>query len=106
MPWLSSIAGFRIIDHMRKHYSLMRHQTVDIANYENILADVTEEDEQTESIDGLLQDVPEKHKKILTMMHMEGYTAKEVGKEVGMSESAVKVAAHRAIKKIRETFER
>jgi RNA polymerase sigma-70 factor (ECF subfamily) len=37
-------------------------------------------------------------------MHVEGYTAKEVGKKMGMNESAVKVAAHRAIKKIRGKF--
>lgn len=104
MPWLASIASFRITDHLRKHYSQMRHQSVDIADFENILTDVTEEASDNESIDELLSDVPEKHKKILTMMHVEGYTAKEVGKQMGMNESAVKVAAHRAIKKIREKF--
>ena len=35
------------------------------------------------------------------MMHVEGFTAKEVGMKLGMKESAVKVAAHRAIKKLR-----
>lgn len=104
MPWLASIAGFRITDHLRKHYSQMRHQSVDIADYENILSDVTEQASDNESIDELLSDVPEKHKRILTMMHVEGYTAKEVGAQMGMNESAVKVVAHRAIKKIRERF--
>jgi DNA-directed RNA polymerase specialized sigma24 family protein len=37
-------------------------------------------------------------------MHVEGYTAKEVGVKLNMNESAIKVAAHRAIKKIREKF--
>lgn len=104
MPWLASIVGFRITDHLRKHYSQMRHQTFDIADYENFLSDVTEDTSDNESIDELLVNVPEKHKKILTMMHVEGYIAKEVGKHMGMNESAVKVAAHRAIKKIREKF--
>lgn len=104
MPWLASIANFRITDHLRKHYSQMRHQSVDIADYENILSDVTEEASDNESLDELFEDVPEKHKKILTLMHVEGYTAKEVGKHMGMNESAVKVAAHRAMKKIREKF--
>lgn len=104
MPWLASIASFRVTDHLRKHYSQMRHQSVDIADYENILSDVTEEASGNESVNELLQDVPEKYKRILTLMHVEGYTAKEVGKQMGMNESAVKVAAHRAIKKIREKF--
>ncbi|MCE2926201.1 MAG: sigma-70 family RNA polymerase sigma factor [Rickettsiales bacterium] len=104
MPWLYSIATFRITDHLRKHYSQMRHQSVDIADFENILSDVTEEASNHESIEELLENVPEKHKRILTLMHVEGYTAKEVGKKMGMNESAVKVAAHRAIKKIRGKF--
>lgn len=104
MPWLVSITNFRVTDHLRKHYSQMLHQTFDIADYENILSDVTEDTSSDESVDELLQDVPEKHKKILIMMHVEGYTAKEVGKQMGMNESAVKVAAHRTIKKIREKF--
>ena len=104
MPWLASIANFRITDHLRKHYSQMRNLTFDIADYENVLSDVTENTSDNESIDELLKDVPKKHKKILTMMHVEGYTAKEVGKHMNMNESAVKVAAHRAMKKIREKF--
>ncbi len=92
MPWLMAIARFRIINHLRKHYAQMRHKTFDLDDWD----DVTEE-----SIDDLLGEVDAKHKEILTMMHFEGYTAKEVGAKIGMNESAVKVAAHRAIKKIR-----
>ncbi len=104
MPWLASIANFRITDHLRKHYSQMRHKTFDIADYENLLSDVTQEVSVSESIDELLEDVSKKHKKILTMMHIDGHTAKEIGKQLDMNESAVKVASHRAIKKIREKF--
>lgn len=104
MPWIFSIAKFRITDHLRKHYAQMRNMAVDIADFENILADVTERSDSNESIEELLHDVPEKQRKILNMMHVEGYTAKQVGSKLGMKESAVKVAAHRAIKKIREQF--
>jgi RNA polymerase sigma-70 factor (ECF subfamily) len=104
MPWLLSIARFRITDHLRRHYAQMRHQTVDINEFENILADVTEDATDRESIDELLKGVPERQKQILTLMHVEGYTAREVGRQLGMNESAVKVAAHRALKKIREKF--
>jgi RNA polymerase sigma-70 factor, ECF subfamily len=102
MPWITSIAHFRIIDHLRKYYSQMRHETCDISDYEYSLCDVTEEGGESESIDNLFQHVPEKMQKILTMMHVEGYTAKEIGNHMQMNESAVKVAAHRAVKKIRE----
>jgi RNA polymerase sigma-70 factor (ECF subfamily) len=104
MPWLMAIASFRITDYLRKSYATMRHQTVDIAEVEHTLADVTAGDGLNESIHGVLREVPETQKQILTMMHVEGYTAKQVGARLGMNESAVKVAAHRAIKKLRERF--
>ena len=104
MPWLASIAKFRISDHLRKHYTQRQNKTVDISELENILTRVTEDETENESIDEMLKDVPEHQKRILMLMHIEGYTAKEVGAQMDMNESAVKVAAHRAIKKIRKKF--
>lgn len=101
LPWLIAIARFRIADYLRKHYAQMRHKIADVEELENILADVTDETSNNESIDEMLEDVAPQNKEILTMMHVQGYTAKEVAERIGMNESAVKVAAHRAIKKIR-----
>lgn len=106
MPWLAAITHFRMTDYLRKHYASMKHQTTDIAEMEEFLADVTQSDNSNENIDELLKDVPEKQKRILTMMHVEGFTARQVGEKLNMNESAVKVAAHRALKKIREEQEK
>ena len=102
MPWVMAITSFRLTDHLRKTYSQMRHQQVDIADYENVLEAVTESSGENESIHEMLEGAAKREKKILSLMHVEGYTAKQVGAQLGMKESAVKVAAHRAIKKIRE----
>ncbi|MDX2113013.1 MAG: sigma-70 family RNA polymerase sigma factor [Alphaproteobacteria bacterium] len=104
MPWVLAIASFRMTDHLRKSYSQMQRQHVDIADYDNVLTAVTETSDDRESIEVMLKHVPQREKKILSLMHVEGYTAKQVGVQMGMKESAVKVAAHRAMKKIRETF--
>jgi RNA polymerase sigma-70 factor (ECF subfamily) len=104
MPWLTSIAKFRIADHLRKHYTQRRDKTIDIQGLEEILPDVTQSGADGESIDELLKDVPESQRRILTLMHVERFTAREVGVQMNMNESAVKVAAHRALKKIREKF--
>jgi RNA polymerase sigma-70 factor (ECF subfamily) len=53
-----------------------------------------------------VQRLPEKQALILQLMHQEGYTAKEVAEKIGMTESAVKVAAHRAYKILRERLKR
>jgi RNA polymerase sigma-70 factor (ECF subfamily) len=39
-------------------------------------------------------------------MHQEGYTSKEVAEKMGMTESAVKVSAHRAYKVLRKKLEK
>ena len=102
MPWLFAITQFRINDALRRVYAGARHESVDIDDLADVLPDVTETESSNESIDDMLKNVPEREQKILTMMHVEGYTAKETGNRLGMKESAVKVAAHRAIKKLRE----
>lgn len=102
VPWLLAIAQFRISDVLRKLYAGSRHECVDIDDLAEVLADVTAASDESEYTGEVLRHVAEREQKILTMMHVEGYTAKETGDRLGMKESAVKVAAHRAIKKIRE----
>jgi RNA polymerase sigma-70 factor (ECF subfamily) len=106
-PWAYAIARFRLQDYLRSHYSDQLRQAVDIEDLENILHDdVTEPDFDYESISGEVRKLPGKQAAILQLMHQEGYTAKEVAAKLGMTESAVKVAAHRAYKVLRERLER
>ena len=74
MPWVVAIARFRLSDHLRKYYATMQHQTMDISGLEEILPAVTENTDSNESVTELLKGVPEKQQRILTMMHVEGYT--------------------------------
>jgi len=67
---------------------------------------VTESAISYESISGEVEKLPEKQAIIVRMMHQEGYTAKEVAEKMGMNESAVKVAAHRAYKILKDKLER
>lgn len=106
-PWAYAIAKFRLQDHLRAHYSDQLRHAVDIAEIEeNLHEDVTESTIDYESIRGEVEKLPEKQAAILHMLHHEGFTAKEVAERMGMKESAVKVAAHRAYKLLRERIER
>lgn len=106
-PWAYAIARFRLQDYLRKHYADELRHAVDIAELENNLhQDVTEPDISYESISGEIHKLPEKQAAILQLMHRDGYTAKEAAEKLGMTESAVKVAAHRAYKVLRERLER
>ncbi|MCH2547172.1 MAG: sigma-70 family RNA polymerase sigma factor [Alphaproteobacteria bacterium] len=106
MPWVYAIAGFRLADYLRQHYAKMRHKTVNIDVIpENIMGYVTEPIETNEYLSEAVEQLPERQQNILYLMHTEGYTAKEIAVQLGMGESAVKVAAHRAYKKIRKQME-
>lgn len=106
-PWAYAIAKFRLQDHLRAHYADHLRHAVELSEVENNLQEtVTEPDLTYESISGEIQKLPPKQAAILQMMHQEGYTAKEVAEKIGMKESAVKVAAHRAYKILRKIVKR
>jgi RNA polymerase sigma-70 factor (ECF subfamily) len=106
-PWVYAIARFRLQDHLRAHYSDQLHHAGDLSGMEESLhEDVTESAISYESISVEVQKLPEKQATILRLMHRDGYTAREVAEKIGMKESAVKVAAHRAYKVLRQKLTR
>jgi RNA polymerase sigma-70 factor (ECF subfamily) len=106
-PWAYAIAKFRLQDHLRSHYSDQLRHAVELSEVENTLSEpVTETDLTYESISGEIQKLSPRQAEILEMMHHHGYTAKEVAERIGMKESAVKVAAHRAYKLLRKVLQR
>jgi RNA polymerase sigma-70 factor (ECF subfamily) len=106
-PWVYAIARFRLQDFLREHYADQLHHADDLSEMEEYLHQpVTESDISYEYISGEVEKLPEKQATILRLMHQDGYTAKEVAEKIGMNESAVKVAAHRAYKILRQKLER
>lgn len=49
-----------------------------------------------------LAQLPDKQRKIINMMKLDGYSVAETATEMKMSESAVKVAAHRGYRKMQD----
>lgn len=98
-PWVYAIAKFRLSDFLRAHYSdTLRHAAeLDVAEHLASL-DVTESGFSYESIKDEVAKLPGKQPMILHLIHHEGHTAKEVAARMNMTETAVKVAAHRAYK--------
>ena len=106
-PWVYAIAKFRLQDHLRAHYSDQLRHALDFDELEEYLLEpVTESLMSYESISGEVERLPEKQATILRLLHQEGYTSREVAEKIGMTESAVKVAAHRAYKVLRKNLER
>ncbi len=102
-PWLYSIISFRRTDYLRKYYSRKRDLTSTINdNPEFLNQNVTQTPlaGELKDIEAALDSLPDIQKRIFKMIKIQGYTAKEVANEMNMKETAVKVSAHRSMKKI------
>jgi RNA polymerase sigma-70 factor (ECF subfamily) len=98
--WMFTIARHRLSDHLRQLYRKGSSPEINIDDIAHkISADnVTEFPPRYEYLNAALESLPDKQKKIVTMMKIEGHTAEETAKAMNMSLSAVKVSAHRAYK--------
>lgn len=103
-PWLHAIARHKLADHLRRRGF---HDHVDIDDWSNSLA-IAVEVEAPAAIDSqlLLESLPERQRAIVQQISVEGRSAAEVAGQLGMSEGAVRVALHRALKALAAFYRR
>ena len=95
-PWLRAIAHHKLVDQLRRQ-GFRDH--VDIDEHADTLA-APEAGETGASADArqMLSSLPERQRDIVEAISIEGRSARDVGVRLGMSEGAVRVALHRALK--------
>jgi RNA polymerase sigma-70 factor (ECF subfamily) len=101
-PWLFAIARYKMIDSFRKN---SRETTVEdwgLLEASLVAENVLMEVDQKEDLEILFEALNEKQKELLRLLKMEGLSVREVSARLAMSESAVKVAVHRAMKILKE----
>lgn len=96
-PWVVAIARYKLVDHLRRRGF---HNHVDIDEVADSLADVREEGSVTIDRDHLLSGLPQRQRHIVEAFSIEGLSAREVSDRMGMTEGAVRVALHRALKRL------
>ncbi len=100
--WLYSIARYKMIDALRKMY---RHDNNAETNIEietfSAISTNDSDDGFTKDLHQALMQLTSKQKDIVTLAKLEGYTAAEVAKKLGMTETAVKVSIHRSLETMR-----
>jgi RNA polymerase sigma-70 factor (ECF subfamily) len=102
MPWVMAIARFRLQDHWRKHYGHGLEGMADLAAMVDILGkDETGTLETREDVRRGVEGLPERERKILGLMYRQDKSVAEVAGLLGMSVAAVKTAAHRSYKILR-----
>lgn len=97
-PWARAIAHHKLVDHLRRKGFRLH---LDIADYAEVLpAPPTGPSEAASDLSALLTHLPPAQRSIVEAMSIEGRSARETGDRLGMSEGAVRVALHRALKKL------
>jgi RNA polymerase sigma-70 factor (ECF subfamily) len=101
-PWVRGIARHKLVDYLRRR-GLHDHVDID-AHAESLFtpADV----DAADAMDSrrLLAGLPERQRRIVEAISLEGRRAAEVAKQLGMSEGAVRVALHRALKALAAAY--
>jgi len=99
MGWIYAIAKFKLNDFLKAHYK--KNEFIDDSiDEDSFVSDIdsSELPSSAELLNELLQELPPHHRRIVHLLKVDGYSIKEVCSQLNMSESAVKVTAHRAYK--------
>ncbi len=101
-PWLAAIARHKLVDHLRRRG--FRHH-VDIDDHADTLAaPETEEAGSAADARQMLSGLPERQRVIVMAISIEGHSARDTGQRLGMTEGAVRVVLHRALKALAATY--
>ena len=103
MGGVQAIINFRKTDYLRQHYAQRENMklSLDDPDTPDYLV-ISGHNGSTKDIEDAFDALPDQQKKVVELMKIKGYSAEEVSKKTGMSVSAVKVSAHRALQKIRD----
>ena len=97
-PWVSAIVRNKVIDSFRRHG---RRLTVPIESVIDTLeAKETARSPEPFGLERVLGRLKEAQRKIVTSVSVEGASVRQTAQRLGMSEGAVRVAFHRALKSL------
>jgi RNA polymerase sigma-70 factor (ECF subfamily) len=105
-PWLFTIVRHKLIDYLRHKTACQR-----IVERHQQAEDIRNQGAQPNMVEGgidninLLKALPIQNREALTRTKLLGFTCAETAKQLGISESAVKVRVHRAINKLKQILE-
>lgn len=102
-PWVLAIARNKMIDDLRRR-GRRPEVAIDLTQF-----DIEGEDQQA-SIDAhdvarILNGLSERNRDIVQSISIDGHSARDVGDRLGMTEVAVRVALHRSLKALADTYQ-
>jgi RNA polymerase sigma-70 factor (ECF subfamily) len=102
--WLFRIARTTLIDYWRKAKDFAAEDTV-IAQLESPATPMSEEIDQqllVEDLQAAVSKLPDEMRQVVALRFIEGKTARQTGRLLGLSEANVRVIQYRALQKLRK----
>ncbi len=104
-PWVHAIARYKLIDYLRRTRASLAD--VPIENAEEVMAqDDHVGTESAYDLTRLLSHLPDKMRRAIQSVKLDGLSVAEAATQYGMSESAVKVNVHRGLKALAASIAR
>ncbi len=97
--WLHAIARYKLIDHLRKN-KIRASIPIEDADELAFETDVPEPTADRLDVEQVLGELPTQTSRYIRAVKIEGRSIAEVSTDHGVSESAVKVAIHRGMKRL------
>jgi RNA polymerase sigma-70 factor (ECF subfamily) len=103
-PWLHAIARYKLIDHFRR---TGRRATVPLEAAGDLVSGSDQEEAiARRDVEKLIGNLPKRTQALIRSVKIEGLSTEEAAARSGMSESAVKVAVHRALRSLSAMLKR
>ena len=101
-PWISVIVRNKLIDMLRRS----GERTVSIDDLVDVLQDEdSAQNPEAGDIERLIGQLKDQQRAVVRMVSIEGYSAREAATRLGMSETGVRVALHRALRALAALYE-
>lgn len=105
MPWMLAIAQYRLADHWRRNRRITEREVPDESAVNMAPADTTIDwNGGNGNLEEVLSNLSGRQREVVMLLKIEGLSIKEASVRLGMSESALKVTAHRAYKVIKQSL--
>ena len=97
MPWVHAIARYKLIDHLRRTRTSLSNVPIDDVG-ELIAQEDQESAESSHDLSKLLGQLPERTRRVIESVKLQGLSVAETASRYGLSESNVKVSVHRGLR--------
>ena len=106
-PWLVAIANHRLIDRLRRQGRLRSRETALMPEHETFSADqpnLCEKALDRRDLQEAIEKLPGGQRQAIRLLKLEERSLKDAAAISGMSIASLKVATHRALKRLRKTL--